>query len=114
VTLPRGVTTLLNKAGPAWTHRIQSTTGVEVEVTALSEDEDGAGHRRRETRTEVVDSIGVRFDHPDGRAAVALWWRREGKTSFAFDFAQRGRHAGENVPVTLNARDLGAYLMEEL
>lgn len=113
MTLPRGVTTLVNKAKDPWTHRIQSVTGVEVELTALSETEDGEGHRRRETRTEVVDSIGVRFSHPSGRAAVALWWRREGKASYAFAGAVRGRHANENVPVELNARELGAYLKEE-
>jgi len=112
-TLPRGVTMLLNKAKGPWTHRIQSVTGVEVEFRTLSEEEDGNGNQHYETRTEVVDSIGVRFSHPSGRAAVALWWRREGKAAHAFACAQRGRHADENVPVTLNARELGAYLKEE-
>lgn len=89
--LPRGVTTLVNKAADPWTHRIQSVTGSEVEFTALLEGKDG--HRHRQTRTEVVDSIGVRFSHPSGRAAVALWWRREGKASYAFTGAVRGHGA---------------------
>jgi hypothetical protein len=108
---PRGVTTLLNKAGAGWTHRVRHMTA-DVVFRVLSDEEDNDGHRRYKSVTEVVDSIGVRFDHPDGRAAVALWMRREGK-SFAFAGAQRGRHSGENVPVTLNATELGAYLGED-
>lgn len=75
--LPRGVTTLLNKAADPWTYRVRHVT-TEAEFGGLSEDEDGDGKRHRVTTTETVDSIGVRFDHPDGRAAVAVWVRRAG------------------------------------
>jgi hypothetical protein len=160
--LPAGVTAVVNKAGDGWTHRVQVKTGVPVEFSVLGE-EDGEGVRHREARIESTDSIGVRFSHPDGRAAVALWVRREGWTcagrlgvrwwkattvkagtrppllvlagsldptaghavallsvvlrwsrrSYGFDSAQRGRHPDENVPVTLNATELGAYLSDE-
>ena len=76
-TLPRGATMLLNKAADPWTYRVAHVT-TEAAFTALSEDEDGDGHRHRIEVTETVDSIGVRFDHPDGRAAVAVWVRRAG------------------------------------
>ena len=102
---------VLNKAGDGWTHRVQHVAGAQVGFRVLG-DEDGNGEQHYEPVTEVVDSIGIRFDHPDGRAAVALWWRREGKASYAFAGAQRGRHADENIPVTLNAKALGAYLSE--
>jgi hypothetical protein len=110
--LPRGPKTLLNKVGNGWTHWVQHASA-DVELTALSTDEDGDGHRHRIVVTESVDSIGVRFDHPDGRAAVALWWKRAGKASYAFAGAVRGRHADENVPRELNAKALGVYLSED-
>jgi hypothetical protein len=113
-TLPRGVTMVLNAARPPWTSRVTTVDAYPVDLSALSEEEDGDGKRHREQRTELVDSIGVRLDHPDGRAAIALWWRREGQDAYAFVGAQRGRHADENVPVTLNSTELRKYLKEEL
>jgi hypothetical protein len=110
--LPLGPRMLVNKAGDGWTHRVQHVSGVQVEFTALSDEQDGDGHRHRTVVVETVDSIGIRFDHADGRAAVALWWRREGK-ALAFAGAVRGRHADENVPRELNAKALGAYLNED-
>lgn len=156
--LPAGPKALLNKAADGWTHRIRHATA-DMEFRVLGE-EDGEGVQHYQPVTETVDSIGIRFDHPDGRAAVALWWRREGwectgrlgvrwwkattarkrtrppllalagsldptaghavalvsvllrwsRRSFAFAGAQRGRHPDENVPVTLNATELGVYL----
>lgn len=109
MTLPRGATMLLNKAADPWTYRVRHVT-TEAAFTGLSEDEDGDGHRHRIEVTETVDSIGVRFDHPDGRAAVAVWVRRAGTKSYKFTVGVRGRHEAEYTPVELNARDLGAYL----
>jgi hypothetical protein len=106
--LPRGPTTLLNKAGSAWTHRVRRSAGT-VEATTYGEPR-GDGTRPKLTVAVPAESIGLRFDHPDGRAAVAIWARREDATSYAFAGAQRGRHPDENVPVTLNAKALGAYL----
>lgn len=106
--LPRGPKTLVNKAAPGWTHRVHVATGT-VEATAYGEPR-GDGTRPKLTVAVPCESIGLRFDHPDGRAAVAIWARREDATSFAFAGAQRGRHPDENVPVTLNATELGVYL----
>jgi hypothetical protein len=99
---------LLNKAGDGWTHRVRRAAGT-VEAQTYG-DPRGDGTRPKLTVEVPAESIGLRFDHPDGRAAVAIWARREDATSFAFAGAQRGRHADENVPVTLNATELGVYL----
>lgn len=110
--LPLGPQMVVNKAGDGWTHRVQRVDGYEVTVRVLSGEEDGDGHQHFEPVTESVDSIGIRFDHVDGRAAVALWWRRQGKDSYAFTGAVRGRHVDELVPAELNATELKAYLSE--
>ena len=107
--LPAGPKMLLNKAADPWTHRVRHVT-TEAEFGGLSEDEDGDGHKHKIVVRETVDSIGVRFDHPDGRAAVAVWVRRAGTKSYKFTVGVRGRHPAEYTPVELNARDLGAYL----
>jgi hypothetical protein len=109
--LPRGPKALVNKAASGWTHRVHHATGT-VEATTYGEPR-GDGTRPKITVEVSCKSIGIRFDHPDGRAAVATWARREDATSFAFAGAQRGRHPDENVPVTLNATELGVYLSGE-
>lgn len=111
--LPRGVTMVLNAAVDPWWAKVMTVDAYPVDLRKLSEDEDGDGKQHFERRIEIVDSIGVRLEHPDGRAAFALWWRREGQDSYAFVGAQRGRHADENVPVTLNSTELRKYLKEE-
>jgi len=111
MTLPRGVTTLLNKAGIGWRHRVQHGHG-HVDATELGEPR-GDGTRPRVAVEIPAESIGVRFDHVDGRAAVAVWAKRQDKTAYAFAFGMRGRGEGEHAPVECNARDLGAYLSDE-
>jgi hypothetical protein len=109
--LPLGPKMILNKAASGWTHRVCRSTGT-VEAQTYGEPR-GDGTRPKLTVAVPAESIGLRFDHPDGRAAVAIWARREDATSFAFAGAQRGRHPDENVPVTLNATELGVYLGDE-
>lgn len=107
---PRAVVTLMAKLTD-WDAELKRAIGPVV-FGGLSEDTNGDGKRRRVEITEDVDSIGLRANHPDGRALAALWIRRTGARNWTLDTAWRGAWPWEPAPKELTATELTAYVVE--
>lgn len=114
--LPRGVTSLVKRLAPGWTHRVITGTG---HVTKLHNDPDT---RKQLTLVRSCTSISLRARHHDGRAAVGVWLRPDGAKTFTFEGGWRWHvcrdqacpkagidHPGE-TPTQIDSATLGAWL----
>lgn len=110
--LPRATQTLVAQLGDGWTHTITHAHGPAT-FGGLSQDTDGEGKRHRIEISEDVDSVCLRAHHGgDGRAFVAVWWRRPGAKSWKLEDAFR-RPAGDELALKrVTATELTAYVTQ--
>lgn len=103
---PRAVKIMVNKL-VGWSHEVVYGAGeATYKRRALV---DGKG--RLVAEVLPVESVSVRARHVDGRSFFAVWLRKDGDKSWAFDDAWRTWHAREDhgMPQRLNATQAGAY-----
>lgn len=107
--LPSTVTSLINRLAPGWAHRVIVGTGHHAVSYYGASRSDGT--RPTLTRWDPCTSLSLRLRHDDGRAAVGVWLRPDGK-GWTFKSAWRWQvctdqacpHAGTDHPDALPDR----------